>query len=126
MPPKKKPATSPAPVVLQADTQGVAAARLRSFIERIELIETDIADMNADKSEIYKEAKAGGFDTKVMRLILRDRKMEEPDRKERDELFELYWNAVEHRAAPPVLSVVPAAPAPTAATGEPETAFLDQ
>lgn len=38
------------------------ASRLRSFVERIENIESEIKDRNSDKRDIYAEAKAAGFD----------------------------------------------------------------
>src|SRR3546814_17900379 len=69
-----------------ADTGGIAAERLRSFIERVERLEEDRTNLNADIREVYAEAKSAGFDVKTMRQIVRLRKMEpnertEPDRK---------------------------------------------
>lgn len=74
---------------------GIAAAKLKSFIERIERLETEKADIGADIREVYNEAKGNGFDTRIMREVIKLRKMEEPDRKERDELIDLYRAAVE-------------------------------
>jgi len=77
------------------DTHGIAGERLRSFIERIERIEEEIKDLNADKSDIYKEAKGSGFDVKVMRKLVQRRRMESADRDEQDTLLELYEAALE-------------------------------
>jgi uncharacterized protein (UPF0335 family) len=77
------------------DTGGIAAAKLRSFVERIERLETEKADLGADIREVYAEAKGNGFDTKIMRQVIKLRKMEEPDRKEQDELLDLYRRALE-------------------------------
>jgi uncharacterized protein (UPF0335 family) len=77
------------------DTGGIAAAKLKSFVERIERLETEKADLGADIREVYAEAKGNGFDTKIMRQVIRLRKMEEPDRKEQDELLDLYRRALE-------------------------------
>ncbi len=77
------------------DTGGIAAAKLRSFVERIERLETEKADLGADIREVYAEAKGNGFDTKIMRQVIKLRKLEEPDRKEQDELLDLYRRALE-------------------------------
>ena len=77
------------------DTGGIAAAKLKSFVERIERLETEKADLAADIREVYAEAKGNGFDTKIMRQVIRLRKMEEPDRREQDELLDLYRRALE-------------------------------
>lgn len=53
---------------------GVAAEELRQFIERIERIEDEISTGRLDLSEIYKEAKGRGYDTKALRRIVKTRK----------------------------------------------------
>jgi uncharacterized protein (UPF0335 family) len=77
------------------DTGGIAAAKLKSFVERIERLETEKSDLAADIREVFAEAKGNGFDTKIMRQVIKLRKMEEPDRKEQDELLDLYRRALE-------------------------------
>lgn len=76
-------------------TGNIAAAKLRSFVERIEKLETEKSELTADIREVYAEAKGNGFDTKIMRQVIRLRKMEEPDRREQDELLDLYRRALE-------------------------------
>jgi uncharacterized protein (UPF0335 family) len=76
-------------------TSSIAAAKLRSFVERIEKLEFEKSELAADIREVYAEAKGNGFDTKIMRQIIRLRKMEEPDRREQDELLDLYRQALE-------------------------------
>jgi uncharacterized protein (UPF0335 family) len=73
---------------------GVAAERLKSFIERIERLEEEKAALAADIREIYSEAKGTGFDTKVMRQIVRLRKMEEADRQEMQAILDTYKRAL--------------------------------
>ncbi|MCM0020017.1 MAG: DUF2312 domain-containing protein, partial [Tagaea sp.] len=68
---------------------------LRSFVERIERLETEKADLGADIREVYAEAKGNGFDTKIMRQVIKLRKMEEDARKEMDEVLDLYRKALE-------------------------------
>jgi uncharacterized protein (UPF0335 family) len=76
-------------------TGGIAAAKLKSFVQRIERLEAEKAELAADIREVYAEAKGNGFDTKIMRQVIRLRKMEEPERREMDELLELYRTALE-------------------------------
>jgi uncharacterized protein (UPF0335 family) len=73
----------------------IAAAKLKSFVERIERLETEKSELAADIREVYAEAKGNGFDTKIMRQVIKLRKMEEPDRREQDELLDLYRRALE-------------------------------
>lgn len=72
----------------------IAADRLRSFIERIERLEEEKAALTGDIREIYAEAKSTGFDTRIMRQIVKLRKMEHADRREQEELLDLYKQAL--------------------------------
>jgi uncharacterized protein (UPF0335 family) len=74
---------------------GIAAAKLKQFVEKIERLEAEKTDLATDIREVYAEAKGNGFDTKIMRQVIKLRKMEEPDRKEQDELLDLYRRALE-------------------------------
>jgi len=78
-----------------ADVGGVAADRLRAFIERIERLEEEKAALSADIKEVYSEAKGTGFDVKVIRLIIRLRKMDQSDRHEQEEILDLYKRALD-------------------------------
>jgi uncharacterized protein (UPF0335 family) len=78
-----------------SSTGGIAAAKLKSFVERIERLETEKAELSADVREVYAEAKGNGFDTKIMRQVIKLRKMEPADRTEQDELLDLYRKALE-------------------------------
>lgn len=72
----------------------VAGERLKSFIERIEKLEEERAELGADIREVYSEAKGSGFDTKIMRQVVRLRKMEAAERAEMEELLDLYKEAI--------------------------------
>lgn len=76
------------------DTGGIAAERLRSFIERIERLEEEKANIAADVKEVFAEAKSAGFDIKILRQLIRLRKMEKEDRQEQEELLDLYKRAI--------------------------------
>tara|TARA_S200000501_G_C20721850_1_gene698808 strand:- start:193 stop:525 length:333 start_codon:yes stop_codon:yes gene_type:complete len=77
-----------------SEVGGVAGDRLRSLIERIERLEEEKETISVDVREVYAEAKATGFDPKVMRQIVRLRKMESDDRKEQEALLEIYKEAL--------------------------------
>jgi uncharacterized protein (UPF0335 family) len=73
---------------------GFAKDQLRSFIERIERLEEERAALTADIREVYSEAKGSGFDTKVMRQVVRLRKLDTADRQEQDAILDLYLSAL--------------------------------
>jgi len=77
-----------------ADVGGVAGARLKSFLERIERLEEEKSALAEDIKEVYAEAKGVGFDPKTMRKVIRIRKMDVEKRREEEELLELYKSAV--------------------------------
>ena len=77
------------------DTLGVTAqGKLRSLIERIERLEDDKAAVAGDLKEVYAEAKGEGFDTKILRKVVRLRKTDLAKRQEEEALIELYLSAV--------------------------------
>jgi len=73
-----------------ADIGGVSAERLRAVVDRIERLEAEKAALAADIREVYSEAKGGGFDVKVLRQIIRLRAMDQADRREQEEILEIY------------------------------------
>ncbi len=76
------------------DGGGIAAQRLRSFIERVERLEEEKAALAADIREVYAEAKGDGFDVKTLRQIVRLRKLDSSDRAEQEALLDLYKTAL--------------------------------
>jgi uncharacterized protein (UPF0335 family) len=68
--------------------------RLRLLIERIERLEEEKKGIADDIGDVYNEAKAVGYDPKIMRQIVRLRKMKPDDRSEADMLLETYKNAL--------------------------------
>ena len=77
-----------------SDTGGIAAERLRSFIERVERLEEDRTNLNADIREVYSEAKGAGFDVKVMRQLIRIRKLDDDDRSQMEAILDVYERAL--------------------------------
>jgi len=47
--------------------------RLRAYIERVEALMTEIALLKDDVKEVFAEAKAVGFDQKVMKQMIKER-----------------------------------------------------
>ncbi|MEP0321033.1 DUF2312 domain-containing protein [Bauldia litoralis] len=77
-----------------ADTGGIAADQIRSIIERIERLEEEKQALADDIKEVYAEAKGNGFDTKVLRQIVRIRKQDSAERQEQEALLDLYLHAL--------------------------------
>ena len=76
------------------DTGGVSGARLKAFIERIERLEEEKKATAEDIKDVYGEAKATGFDPKIMRKIVSLRKTNLEKRREEKELLDLYMSAL--------------------------------
>ena len=68
--------------------------QLKSFIERIERLLEEKEALSADIREVYSEAKSSGLDTKIMRRVIADRKLDAAERAERDALVEAYAAAL--------------------------------
>jgi uncharacterized protein (UPF0335 family) len=81
-----------------SDTVGIAGDRIRSFVERIEQIETELKELTEAKKEIFAEAKGEGFDVKVLKEILKLRKQDQDERDEHETLLDVYMRAMD--AAP--------------------------
>ncbi len=77
-----------------ADEANASDDRLRLLIERIERLEEEKKGIADDIRDVYAEAKAVGYDPKIMRQIVRLRKMKPDDRSEQDMLLETYKNAL--------------------------------
>ena len=79
---------------VETDTGGIAASQLRSVIERIERLEEEKAAIANDIKEVYAEAKANGFDTKILRKVVSLRKQDKAERQEQEALLDLYLGAL--------------------------------
>ena len=78
---------------MEAST-GIAQGQLRSIVERIERLEEEKATIAGDIKEVYAEAKANGFDVKILRKVVRLRKVETHEREEEEALIDLYMHAL--------------------------------
>jgi uncharacterized protein (UPF0335 family) len=72
----------------------VAADQLRLLIERIERLEEEKKGIGDDIKDVYLEAKATGYDPKIMREIIKLRKMQPHDRQEMEHILQTYLAAL--------------------------------
>ena len=73
---------------------GAGTEQLQQFIERIERLEEEKRALMADIKDVYAEAKATGFEPKIMRQIVRMRGMDRELLNEQDELLTTYRTAL--------------------------------
>jgi len=78
----------------QQSFSGISAGQLRSFIEKVENLEQDKAELLETIREVFSEAKAEGFDIKVMRQLVKMRRMKKEELAEQEELLDLYRQAL--------------------------------
>jgi uncharacterized protein (UPF0335 family) len=71
-----------------------AKDQLKSIVERVERLEEEKSALSGDIKEVYAEAKGNGFDTKIIRQVVRIRKMDSTEREEADALLDLYLSAL--------------------------------
>ena len=77
-----------------AGHNSVAADQIRAILERIERLEEEKNAIAGDIKEVYAEAKGNGFDTKVLRTIVRIRKQDHDERMEQEALLDTYMSAL--------------------------------
>jgi uncharacterized protein (UPF0335 family) len=74
---------------------GIAGERLIKLIERIERLEEEKAGLAADIRDVYQEAKSAGFETKIIRKLVKYRKQDRQKLQEESELTALYASAIQ-------------------------------
>lgn len=72
----------------------VTANELRQFIERFERLEAEKKDIADQQKEVMAEAKARGYDTRVMRKVIAARKRDRDEIAEEEAIFEMYCTAL--------------------------------
>ena len=77
-----------------SDPTRIARDQLKSIVERIERLEEEKAALSEDIKEVYAEAKANGYDTKILRTVIRLRKQDSAERQEQEALLDLYRQAL--------------------------------
>ncbi len=84
-----------------SDVVGIAGDRIRSFIERIEQMETELKELTEAKKEIFSEPKSEGFNVKVLKEILKLRKQDQDERDEHESLLDVYMRAMDEAESAP-------------------------
>jgi uncharacterized protein (UPF0335 family) len=78
----------------KAGTGEINPGHLRAFVERIERLEEEKKALSDDIKDVYGEAKANGFDVKIMRKIVSIRKLDRDARIEEETILDLYLAAL--------------------------------
>ena len=77
-----------------SDGATISAQQLRTSDERIERLEQEKAGIADDIKDCYAEAKALGYDVKILRKVISLRKKKPNERREEEELLEIYLHAL--------------------------------
>lgn len=75
-------------------TEEVSGAQLLSFIERVERLDEEAKALNDDRKEVYSEAKSMGFDVKILKQIVAERRVDLQTRQEQETILDLYREAI--------------------------------
>jgi len=76
------------------NSEAIAKDQLRAFVERVERMEEEKSAIATDIREIYAEAKGNGFDTKVLRQVVKIRKQDRSEYMEQQSILDLYLSAL--------------------------------
>jgi uncharacterized protein (UPF0335 family) len=78
----------------EAGSEEINSGHLRAFIERIERLNEEKKALSEDIKEVYAEAKANGFEPKIIRKIVSIRGQDKDERVEEETLIDLYMAAL--------------------------------
>lgn len=76
------------------DQYRVTAGELRAFVERVERLEAEKKDIADQQKEVMAEARARGYDTRVLRKLIALRKRDPQEISEEEAVLELYKQAL--------------------------------
>lgn len=76
------------------DPYRITAGEISQFVERYEQLESEKKDISEQQKELMAEAKGRGYDTKIMREVVKRRRMTPDARAEHDTVLELYETAI--------------------------------
>lgn len=76
------------------DSYGIAAGELRQFIEQFEQMDAEKRGIVEQQKELMAEAKARGYDTKVMRKVIALRRRDRNDVAEEEAILDMYKEAL--------------------------------
>ena len=76
-------------------TEVIAANQLKQYIERVERLEADKSEISDDIKQVFDEAKANGFDAKIMKQVIKLKKLDKDSLAEQEAILDLYRSALE-------------------------------
>ena len=82
------------PQLSVVETEPLPGEEIRQFIERYESLEAQKKDLAEEMKEVMAEAKGRGYDTKVLRTIIAQRKRDKDDLAEEQAILDLYKQAI--------------------------------
>jgi uncharacterized protein (UPF0335 family) len=68
--------------------------KLKQYIEKVERLENEKAEIQENISDVFKQAKDDGFDPKIMKKVLKLKKMKTEERENEDLLLDTYMMAL--------------------------------
>lgn len=68
--------------------------KLKQYMEKIERLENEKAEIQENISDVFKQAKDDGFDAKIMKKVLKLKKMKAEERENEDLLLDTYMVAL--------------------------------
>ncbi|CDO60834.1 hypothetical protein BN1012_Phect2621 [Candidatus Phaeomarinobacter ectocarpi] len=83
-----------------------AEGQLRALVSRVERIEEEITGLNADKADVYREARGMGFDVKALRQCMSERKQDPEAFHERRSIVDLYHSILRGKSGTAVATRV--------------------
>ena len=73
---------------------GFAGEKLRQYIAQLEQLEIEKNQIGDHIKDVYTVAKSTGFDSKIIRQVLKIRKLDASKRQEQEELLDVYLHAL--------------------------------
>lgn len=74
--------------------QQSAKEKLKSIVAKIEGLEDQKTEIQAEIKDVYADAKAQGYDAKVLRKLIALRKVDKRTREEQEQILDLYLHAL--------------------------------
>jgi uncharacterized protein (UPF0335 family) len=81
-------------LVAEDATYRVTGEELRQFVERIERLEAEKKELAEQQKEVMAEAKSRGYDVKILKVIIAQRKRSADDLAEEEAILEMYKEAL--------------------------------
>lgn len=77
-----------------ANFRGISADQLRKYIERVERLEIEKTEIADTIKDVFNEAKANGFEVKIMKKVIKLRKMDRAKLEEEEAITDVYLSAL--------------------------------